>query len=137
MSEWEPSSTTRDLGIPGERKLGTTSDVAAIVLTYARITGDRAMISAGIKTLNSMEVFKVPRAGQTWEVLVRTPEIFSDAEAVYAYVLGYQITGNLTYLAEADYWAEAGLPFVYMWKTEYNETPHALRYYPLLWRVRL
>ncbi|MGC8674329.1 MAG: hypothetical protein ACP5TI_04295 [Thermoprotei archaeon] len=123
LLQWEPTSTTKDLGVPGERKLGTTSDAAAIVLTYAKITGDRAALSAGIKALNSMEVFRVPRAGQTWEVPVHAPEIFSDAEAVYDYVLGYQLTGNSTYLAEADYWAEAGLPFVYMWKTEYNETP--------------
>ncbi|MGC8601641.1 MAG: hypothetical protein ACP5LS_04375 [Thermoprotei archaeon] len=119
---WEPTSTTRDLGIPGEKKLGTTSYAAMVVLTFARLTGDKAAIAEGIRALNAMEVFKVPRAGQTWEVPVHAPEIYSDAEAIYDYVLGYQLTGNYTYLREANYWAMAGLPFVYLWKTEYNWT---------------
>jgi len=57
----------------------------------------------------------VPRAAQTWEVPVHTPDILAAAWAVEAYVEGYFLTGRDDLLAAARYFAAAGLPFVYTW----------------------
>jgi len=64
-----------------------------------------------------MRRFRVPRGAQVWEVHQDIPDIRAAALAVEAFRLGYLATGDGSYLAEAVYWAEAGLPFVFSWRT--------------------
>jgi hypothetical protein len=85
------------------------------LLEYARITGDRNALDAGIRGLEYMRRFRTPRGAQTWEVPLHTPDLLASASLVEAYVCGYELTGNSQYIADARKWALSGLPFVYMW----------------------
>jgi hypothetical protein len=118
--EWsfQPSESTKDLGTAGAKELGTTATPAAEVLRYARITGDKYALASGLKALEAMKKYRIPRAAQTWEIPVHTPDILASARAIDAYLEGYVATGNKEYLERAKYWAYTGLPFVYLWGRE-------------------
>jgi hypothetical protein len=94
---------------------GVCARPAAILLDYARLTGDAAAQAAGLKALQYMKRFRVPRGAQVWEVPLHTPDQLASAYAVWAYVRGYELTGDRQYLAEARRWALSGIPFVYLW----------------------
>jgi hypothetical protein len=103
------------LGQAGDSVLGTCAHQAATLLRYARITGDPIALAAGEKALRFMEQFRVPRGGQTWECPMYEPDILAAAYAIRAYHDGYRATGNPRWLHDAVYWAEAGVPFIYLW----------------------
>jgi hypothetical protein len=86
-----------------------------MLLDYARLTGDAAAQAAGLKALDYMKRFRVPRGAQVWEVPLHTPDQLASAYAVWACVRGYELTGERKYLAEARRWALSGIPFVYLW----------------------
>ena len=115
---FQPSNDSqRVLGTPGEKALGLTATPAWDVLRFARVTGDRRAREAGLHALEAMREFRIPRAAQTWEVPVHSPDILAAGIAVGAYIEGYRLTGDPAYLEDARYWARAGLPFVYLWGT--------------------
>jgi hypothetical protein len=62
-----------------------------------------------------MERFRVPRGGQTWECPMYEPDILAAANAIRACVEGYRVTGDSRWLHDGVYWAETGVPFVYLW----------------------
>ena len=103
------------LGRAGDSVLGTCANRASSLLRYARITGDRAAFEAGEKALRFMEMFRVPRGGQTWECPMYEPDILAAAYAIRAYHDAYRITGDKRWLRQAVYWAETGVPFNYLW----------------------
>lgn len=88
---------------------------AAVLLEYAKLTGDKQALEAGLKTLDYMKRFRVPRGAQTWELSLHTPDILASAHLVSAYVRGYELTKRQDYLDEARRWALSGIPFVYLW----------------------
>ena len=94
---------------------GVCARPAARLLEYARITGDRTALEAGLRTLEFMKRFRTPRGAQVWEVPLHTPDLLASAYAVWAYVRGYELTGDEAYLREARKWALSGVPFVYLW----------------------
>lgn len=94
---------------------GHCAQPALTLLNYAWITGDKAALAAGLKTLEYMTRFRTPRGAQTWELSLHTPDILASARLVWAYVRGYELTGNADYLKQARRWALSGLPFVYQW----------------------
>ena len=104
-----------DLGRAGDSVLGTCANRASSLLRYARITGDRRAFEAGEKALRFMEMFRVPRGGQTWECPMYEPDILAAAYAIRAYHDAYRITGDKRWLRQAVYWAETGVPFNYLW----------------------
>jgi hypothetical protein len=104
-----------DLGQAGDVVLGTVALRAATLLRYARITGDLHALAAGERALRFMEVFRVPRGGQTWECPMYEPDILAAAYAIRAYHDAWRVTGNPRWLQNAVYWAETGVPFVYLW----------------------
>ena len=104
-----------DLGQQGDSVLGTCAQHAAALLRFARVTGDATALEAGVKALRFMEQFRVPRGGQTWECPMYEPDILAAAYAVRAYHDGYLSTGDPRWLHDAVYWAESGVPFVYLW----------------------
>jgi hypothetical protein len=106
---------------------GCCARPAATMLEYAYNTGDTATRDGGLKALDYMKRFTVPRGAQVWELSLHTPDILASAHLVHAYVRGYQLTGKPEYLAEARRWAISGLPFVYQWSARpvmlYATTP--------------
>jgi hypothetical protein len=104
-----------DLGQTGDSVLGTCANRASTLLRYARITGDTAALAAGERALRFMENFRVPRGGQTWECPMYEPDILAAAYAIRAYHDAYRATANARWLHDAVYWAETGVPFVYLW----------------------
>ncbi|MGE4487995.1 MAG: hypothetical protein AB7E95_00445 [Kiritimatiellales bacterium] len=100
----------------GSQGIGLTAIPAVRVLQYARITGDAETRAAGLKALEYMKKYTVPRAAQGWEVPIHAPDILASARACNAYLEGYRITGDQAYLDSARYWARTALPFIYTWK---------------------
>lgn len=88
---------------------------AADLLEYAWLTGDRQALQAGLRALDFMKRFRTPRGAQTWELSLHTPDQLASAYLVWAYVRGYQLTGDESYLKQARRWALSGVPFVYLW----------------------
>ena len=106
------------LGDHDAAELGTCARKAYDVLHYARISGDADAYWAGVKSLEFMRRFRVPRAAQVWEVPVHTPDILAASDAVDAYLEAYRFSGEQRWLAAAKHWARKGLPFVYVWNDE-------------------
>jgi hypothetical protein len=88
---------------------------AARLLEFAYVTGDQESLAAGVRTLEFMKRFSVPRGAQTWEIPLHTPDLLASAYLVWAYTRGYQLTGNAEYLQQARKWALSGIPFTYLW----------------------
>ena len=106
------------LGEEGAVEIGMCAQRAYILLRYASTTGDEVSLEAGLKALDFMKRFRVPRAAQVWEVPVHTPDILASAHAVQAYLEAYKITREQSYLDAAVYWAYTGLPFFYLWSND-------------------
>lgn len=104
-----------ELGPPGAVELGTIARNAYLILRAARLTGSWDLHNAGVKSLQRMASFRVPRAAQVWEVPVHTPDILAAADAVDAHIEAYRFSGDSLWLVQAQRWAVAGLPFVYVW----------------------
>ncbi|RMF90254.1 MAG: hypothetical protein D6741_17065, partial [Planctomycetota bacterium] len=94
---------------------GVCARPAYELLHFAYLTGDAEARGAGLRTLEYMKRFRTPRGAQVWEIPLHTPDILASGYLVLAYVRGYQLTGDQTYLAEARRWALSGVPFVYQW----------------------
>lgn len=106
---------------------GICARPALVLLEHAWSTGNPESLAAGVKTLEYMRRFRTPRGAQTWEVPLHTPDILASAYLVWAYVRGYELTGDKQWLDEARRWALSGLPFVYQWSNRpimlYATTP--------------
>jgi hypothetical protein len=113
---FRPTDRTASLGQPGEIEVGTCAANAYRLLQAGMMLRDDRLTEAGLKALDFMQRFEIPRAAQVWEVPVHTPDILASAHAVDAYLAGYQATGQRRYLDRAIYWAETGLPFFYWWQ---------------------
>jgi len=104
-----------ELGEKGQAEVGIVADSAIPILQYALMTGDREAEAAGLKALEHMKRYVIPRAAQVWEIPVHTPDIMGSARAATAYRLGFALTGKKEYLERREYWLTTGLPFVYFW----------------------
>jgi hypothetical protein len=138
-----PSEKQKDLGTPGDTAVGTCAGSAEVILRYARLSGDRRFLEAGLKALAFMDRFHVPAGAQVWECPLHAPDIYASARAVRAYLEGYEITGERRYLERAQYWARTGLPFVYPWAAPdrpimtYATTPiFGSSFYTVVWMGR-
>ena len=111
-----PGSLDYDyLGPEGACESGLTAAPATTVLQYALLTGDRQALAGGLKALEALTRYSIPRAAQTWEVPVHTPDILAAGYCVRANVLGYRLTGDPRWLQQARLWARRVLPFMYVW----------------------
>ncbi len=97
---------------------GVCARPAATLLEHAYRTGDKQSLAAGLKALDYMRRFRTPRGAQVWEVPLHTPDQLASAYLVWAYVRGYELTGETEYLREARRWALSGVPFVYLWSSK-------------------
>ena len=90
---WQPTHPkTASLGKAGEAVLGTCAESALLLLKHARITGNTASRAAGMKALEFMKQFSVPRGAQMWECPMYQPDVLAAAHAVGAYVEAYELT---------------------------------------------
>jgi len=112
---FSPTDRNKDLGNPGDEAIGLNTWNIYRLLRHARVTGDKDMLKAGLRGLEYVKKFHVPRAAQIWEIPVHSPDILASGHACLAYSEGYRLTGNENYLQLARYWAETGLPFIYSW----------------------
>jgi hypothetical protein len=104
------------LGPSGAEELGLTAPNALRLATFVRLTGDKVAMEHMELALDSMNKFTVPRAAQTWEVPVHTPDVLAASYGVRAFLEGHLATGRQDYLEKAVYWARATLPFIYTWR---------------------
>jgi hypothetical protein len=115
---YEPHNEEQaSLGRAGDSVVGTCANRASTILRYARITGGARAWAAGEKALHFLENFRIPRGGQTWECPMYEPDILAAAYAMRANLDGFRISGNKRWLRNALYWAETGVPFVYLRST--------------------
>ncbi len=113
---WQPTNPkTASLGKAGEAVIGTCAESALLLLKHARITGNTASREAGLKALEFMKQFSVPRGAQMWECPMYQPDVLAAAHAVGAYIEAHELTRKKEYLKRATYWAETALPFLYHW----------------------
>ena len=113
---WQPTNEkTATLGTAGEAVLGTCAESAFLLLKHARITGNATSRKAGLKALEFMKQFSVPRGAQMWECPMHQPDVLAAAHAIGAYVEALELTREKRHLKQATYWAEASLPFLYHW----------------------
>jgi len=107
-----------ELGADGQEGVGLVARRAANMLRLSRMTGDPRPLEAGLRTLEYIAKFRVPRAAQVWEVPVHTPDILASADACEAFLEAYLITGERSWLDKAVYWQQTGLPFLYQWDVD-------------------
>ena len=113
---WQPTNEkTATLGKAGEAVLGTCAESALLLLKHARITGDKTSREAGLKALEFMKQFSLPRGAQMWECPMYQPDVLAAAHAIGAYVEAFELTQQKGYFKRATYWAETALPFLYHW----------------------
>ena len=113
---WHPTNEkTATLGAAGEAVLGTCATNALLLLKHARITGNKTSRAAGLKALDFMRQFSIPRGAQMWECPMYQPDVLAAAHAIGAYVEAYELTSEKAHLKRATYWAETSLPFLYHW----------------------
>jgi len=126
LPNFQPDGSVLYHPVPGGTDYGTTHyapDANGLTATYvqsllenAAFAGDPALLATGLRYLRALNKFRntVPRGAQTWEVPLHTPDILASAKLLRCYTLGYELTGDPDFLAQARYWAWTGVPFVYL-----------------------
>ena len=90
---WHPTNEkTTPLGNAGEAVLGTCAESAFLLLKHARITGNKTSREAGVKALEFMKQFALPRGAQMWECPMYQPDVLAAAHAIGAYMEAYELT---------------------------------------------
>jgi hypothetical protein len=93
---------------------GLCATKAVALLEHARLTGHAASLAGGLKALEFLRRFRVPRGAQTWEMPLHTPDLLGAGYLVWAHVLGWELTGNREWLERARDWAVLGVPYLYL-----------------------
>lgn len=99
------------------------------MLRKAAYSGDRDAVDEALRLLAVLrDRFRdgVPRGAQTWEIALHTPDVLASAYLVRAFALGYELTGDASFLEAARYWAWTGVPFVYLADPTDGQTPGAV-----------
>src|SRR5215217_3839894 len=99
---------------------GLTADRARHLLTWARITGDPVAREAGLCAVAWCNARTRPEGAQTWELHLHVPDILAVPYLIDVNLDAHALTGDDSYLAEADRWAWTGLPFTYLWRAYYR-----------------
>jgi hypothetical protein len=99
---------------------GLTAERALPLLAWARMTGDAGAREAGLRAVAWCNAQTRPEGAQTWELHLHVPDILAAPYLIDANLGAYQLTGEETYLTQADRWAWTGLPFTYLWRAYYR-----------------
>ena len=114
---FRPTEKTKGLGKAGDTNVGMAAGSVRHILRSAALAADPRLLAQGLKGLEWMRQWRVPRGSQVWEIPLHAPDILASAHASAAFLWAYRLTGDRSYLADAVYWAKTGLPFVYFWQT--------------------
>ncbi len=114
---FRPNEKTKSLGRAGDTNVGMAAGSIRRILNAAAVIGDPFLLAEGLKGLEWMRQWRVPRGAQVWEIPLHAPDILASAQACEAYLWAYRLTGDRAWLEDAVYWARTGLPFVYFWQT--------------------
>jgi hypothetical protein len=115
---FQPDERRKSLGKEGETEIGICAPPAGSILRWALISGDEEAKEKGLKALQFMDRFYIPAGAQTWECPLHAPDIYASAVAIPPYIYGYELTKDKHHLERAKEMAMAGIPFVYLWKSE-------------------
>lgn len=109
-------SEPRPFGRAGDTSTGHTARYAFPLLLGARIYGDRSLEVTGMRALDYLQAQPYrPEGAQTWELQLHVPDLLGAAWCVEAFAEAYRLTGDTSYLEEAQRWALSGMPFIYLW----------------------
>ncbi len=109
---------------PGLRGVGVTAVHALPVLRYAALTGNSNAAGSGYRALEYLSEYvygrpkgryRIPRMVQGDGNAPSLPSLYVAADVAECFLLGYQVTGEIRFLEEARFWADTGLPFIYLW----------------------
>lgn len=114
---FRPTEKTKTLGKAGDTNVGMAAGSVRQILQSAALTADPRLLAEGLKGLEWMRKWRIPRGSQVWEIPLHAPDILASAHACSAFLWAYRLTGDRSYLDDAVYWAKTGLPFVYFWQT--------------------
>ena len=114
---FRPTEKTASLGTAGDTNVGMAAAAVRQVMRSAALSADDRLLQEGLKGLAWLRKWRVPRGAQVWEIPLHAPDILASAHCSAAFLWGYRLTGDESYLRDAVYWARTGLPFVYFWQT--------------------
>ena len=114
---FRPTKKTASLGRAGDTNVGMAAASVRQILRCAAQSADPVLLEEGLKGLEWMRQWRVPRGAQVWEIPLHAPDILASGHCCSAFLWGYRLTGDESYLEDAVYWARTGLPFVYFWQT--------------------
>ncbi len=114
---FRPTEKTASLGRAGDTNVGMAAGSVRQILRCAAQSADPVLLQQGLKGLQWMRQWRVPRGAQVWEIPLHAPDILASGHCCAAFLWGYRLTGDESYLEDAVYWARTGLPFVYFWQT--------------------
>lgn len=116
--------TANEVELPGLRGAGITTMNALQLLRHAVLTGDTTAAASGLRALDYLSEFtygrphrryRIPRMVHEGGSTPSLPSLFVAADTAEAFLVGYQVSGEVRYLERARYWADTGLPFIYLW----------------------
>ena len=117
---------SKSMGADGEVVVGTCVMGLEPLARRALLTGDPDLIEHLERGLAFIDRFDRPQGSEHWEVPLACPNLRASALAARCYLYGYRLTGKPEYLEKASYWAQTGLPFIYMWQAADREVmPYA------------
>ena len=114
---FHPTEKTASLGRAGDTNVGMAAGHVRQILYCAAQSADPDLLREGLKGLEWLRKWRVPRGAQVWEIPLHAPDILASSHCCEAFLWGYRLTGDESYLEDAVYWARTGLPFVYFWQT--------------------
>ncbi|WP_283137929.1 hypothetical protein [Rhizohabitans arisaemae] len=110
---------------PNSRGQGITATYALPVLNHALITGDSAVVTAGLKAVDDLDTYHIP-GGLAHDEMPEYPSLHGAFWGIHCYLNAYQLTGNPAHLARAVYFARTALAFVYLWSYGPQPVPKGL-----------
>ena len=114
---FHPTEKTASLGEAGDTNVGMAAGHVRQILYCAAQSADPELLKEGLQGLEWIRQWRVPRGAQVWEIPLHAPDILASSHCCEAFLWGYRLTGDESYLEDAVYWARTGLPFVYFWQT--------------------
>jgi hypothetical protein len=99
---------------------GLTAERGLSLLRWALLTGDETVGDAGLRAVAWCNEQTRPEGAQTWELHLHVPDVLAAPYLIDINIAAARLTGDRSYLAEAERWAWTGLPFTYLWRAYFR-----------------